>query len=209
MRSPAWIGNSSQAVPHLARVGANLKYQLAAGVASIPVTRPRPTPPHPDPQGSSPGRSGELRPRSLNRAVLLGRREAVEPPLRAGFPPAQLLLGVSLSVGPALPPRSLLLVLLLGCRAEPRILPSRLLQAVSLAAAAGKGSHGGAQQHLGGHRGSPAGAGALLSCPSSLPGRVSSLRRPSPLGPRLWLLSEAGGAGSHNPTSGSPEKLFS
>lgn len=57
MQRPARIGNSSQAVPHLARVAANLKYQLAAGVASIPVTRPRPIPPHPSPQGSSPGRS--------------------------------------------------------------------------------------------------------------------------------------------------------
>lgn len=139
----------------------------------------------------------ELHPRSLNRRVLHGRREAVAPPLRARFAPAPLSLGVSLSVGPALPPRSLLLVLLRGCRAQPRIPPSRLLESVSLAAAAGKGSRG-AQQHRSGRRGSPFGAGAGLSCPSSLPGRVSSLRRPSPLRSRLWLLSEAGGAGSRH-----------
>lgn len=149
----------------------------------------------------------ELHPRSLNRTVLLGRREAVAPPLRTGFAPAPLSFGVSLSVEPALPPRSLLLVLLRGCRAQPRIPPSRLLESVSLAAAAGKGSRG-AQQHLGGRRGSQIGAGAGLSCPWSLPGRVSSLQHPSPLRPRLWLPSEAGGAGSRHSASGSQEQRF-
>lgn len=164
--------------------GLVLKYQLAAGVASIPITRPRPTPPHttPAPDGqrvsskvpqtfgapwSAGGGSTPAQSRVHSRSAL-PRSQSV---CRAR-PPS------------ALPPRSLLLVLLPGCPAHPQIPPSPLLESVSLAAATGKGSRG-AQQHLGGHRGSPTGAGARLSCPSSLSGRISSLRRPLPLRPRL------------------------
>lgn len=158
------------------------------------------------PSRPQPGMVRELQPRSLNEhgAPRSAGGGSAPSQSRVRSRPALFSLGVSLSVGPALPPRSLLLVLLRGCRAQPQIPPSRLLQSVSLAAAAGKGSRG-EQQQLGGHRGSPAGAGARLSCPSPLPGRVSSLRRPSP---RLWLLSEAGGAGSHHPNIGIPGAAF-
>lgn len=183
--------------------GLVLKSQLAVVVASILVTGPRPAPPSTTLAQDGPRAASKVplphgAPRSAG-----GGSAPTQSPVRSR--PA---LPRSQSVCRARPPSALP-----PPRAPPGV-PGTASDStfpaarVSFPRRRGGQRQPGAQQHLGGRRGSPVGAGAGLSCPSSLPGRVSSLRRPSPLRPRLWFLSEAGGAGSRHPTSGSQEQRF-